>query len=165
MCKRHDERYFTIMQELIAANQRDSVEQDRYKLVEEEIRVLFEEYKSAVMRSYAMERTQTTHFKYFSFIFSTVCGGLTFLAVFLKYLTQSAEFKEMQKLMESNELKRKEAATAARQELEAMHVLLVAQTGALDRILHQTQAKKLNNASGSSLYDWLAWACRPLKFW
>lgn len=155
------------MQQVVDLNQKEAAEQEKYELVEEASRIMFEEYKSAVMRSYAVERTQTTHFKYFSFIFSSVCGGLTFLALLLKYLTQTAEFKEMQRIMDGNELQRQEDERNARQEMEVMRLMLHTQTRQLDHILQQTQVGRPKEAisSGSTVYDWLAWACRPFKFW
>lgn len=166
MCKRHDPQYLNLMQQLVDLNQKEASEQDNYDMVEEETRDLFEQYKSAVMKSYAVERTQTTHFKYFSFIFSSVCGGMTFLALLLKYITQSAEFKEMQQIMERNEEQRQQDESKAQLELERMQVLLQKQTMILDKLLQQTRPRKeVKASSGSSLYDWVAWACRPLKFW
>ena len=164
MCKRHDAQYMRLMQELVEMNQREANEQQRYEMVEEESRILFEDYKSAVMRSYAMERTQNAHFKYFSFIFSTICGGLTFLAILLKYLTQTSEFREMQRIMDLNEVQRAKDEIRAREELESMKAILISQTRTMDKILHQTEPKK-QQTSGSSLYDWVVWACRPFKFW
>lgn len=167
MCKRHDGNYLNLMQQLVDLNQREAAELERYEMVEEESRRRFEEYKAAVMRSYAVERTQTTHFKYFSFIFSSVCGGMTFLALLLKYLTQTAEFKEMQRIMDTNEVQRQEDERRAVEELDQVRILLIAQSRTMDQVLQQqiTLGKKSSSSNSSTLYDWVAWACRPFKFW
>lgn len=93
---------------------------------------------------------------------------MTFLALLLKYLTQTAEFKEMQRIMNENEKQREADELKSRLEMEGLRVLLMEQTRTLDRVLQQTTPKKQQQQqakSGSSLYDWVAWACRPLKFW
>lgn len=166
MCKKQDSNYLSIMRQIVELNQKELDEQERFDMVEEHVRVLFADLMLAVQESYALERNQTTHFKNFSWIFSIVCGGLTFSAFLFKYLTQTGEFKAMQKTVGINEAHRKEAEEKFLDEFQSVRLLLIDQNHTLDRIAQGNIDKEKQKSSNSStLYDWVVWACRPFKFW
>lgn len=167
MCKKQDANYLSIMRQIVELNQKELDEQEHFDMVEEHVRVLFSDLMLAVQKSYELERNQTTHFKNFSWIFSIVCGGLTFSAFLFKYLTQTGEFKAMQKTMGLNEGYRRETEEKFLNEFQSIRLLLIDQNRTLDRITQENKNKEKQKESqhSSTLYDWVVWACRPLKFW
>lgn len=171
MCKKQDSKYLTIMSQIAELNHKESVEQERYDIVEEEFRALFTKLMLAFRKSTELEKNQTVHFKYFSWIFSMVCGGLTVAAFMFKYLTQTAEFREMKQTMDAQGRFLEEAEKRDEDRFLAMERLLLENRRVLDQLVDGQRKIGMKSSSSNSrgvsgtLYDWMAWACSPLKFW
>lgn len=165
MCKRQDSNYLSIISRIVELNQREEVEQEKYDLIEEQSRATFTNLMMAVQNSQELDRNQTAHFKYFSWIFSIVWGGLTSLIFLLKYLTQTTGFNELQESFRHN-------AQTSDKHFSTISFSLNDITQKIMNLDRKTELIKVEQqkpkTTSSSLYDWAAWACSPLnrlKFW
>lgn len=168
MCKRQDANYLNIISRIVELNQREEIEQARYDQIEEESRATFTNLMLAVQNSQELDRNQTAHFKYFSWIFSIVWGGLTSLIFLLKYLTQTTGFKDLEAMMGKSDNERATQFTAIKSSVDDVSVKLFSLNKTSNSILKRIDQQKENKSASATAYEWAAWACSPLKhlkFW
>lgn len=163
LCKRHDAQYLDLLKEWGEMNQREAEVQIRYEKVDEDSRNLFDAYKDAVMRSYAQERVQQTQFKYFTLMFSLISGGLFTMVTVIFRLVENSNIKRLQKTIAEQELVRQADTEKLEGQLQEQKALLISINNQRREVVNLTTTT--SSSTNNSLYSWIAWACRPLKFW